>query len=101
MSATTDIPGFPPRSWRLVPFIYSAGPDGIYDIIDDMFDSSGQPYLNAGSPYYFIESGARVVNMMGAPDTIRQNVSVTAPDEQNDSLDHYDNIHNHRIEADL
>jgi hypothetical protein len=72
-------------AWRLVPLVYSAGPDGIYDL-----NIEGSGYHFNGDPY------AEDVGlpMDGASD------SVTNPSTSgNGSLDHYDNIHNHRIEA--
>jgi len=104
-STDTTSADIPPRSWRLVPYIFSAGPDGIYDIVDDMDSDSStagiQPYDYCGNPYYFLDaSNNHVVNEIGLPTTDLTNVSVTAYGETNLSLDHYDNIHNHRIEAD-
>jgi hypothetical protein len=74
-----------PNSYRLVPLIYSAGPDGVYDINFEgnyFYGGSMNPYAeNVGEP---IDS---------------ENMSVTAPGSANGRLDHYDNIHNHRSEA--
>lgn len=78
-------------AYRLVPLIYSPGPDGIYDTRRD------QTYFFAGDPYY--HSGSGNPNFSGAPEDV-QNYSATATGPANGSLDHYDNITNHRIEAD-
>jgi len=86
-----------PRSWRLVPLIYSAGRDGIYDIKTEMFDGGGGPLVRSGNPYYWMDaSGNRYPSDVGAPDTSQANVSVTAMGEVNATLDHFDNIHNHQ-----
>ncbi len=77
------------EAFRLIPLIYSAGPDGIYDInVEDGYIFEGDPYShkNSGEPN---ESG------MGGD---YANVSVTAREPANGSLDHHDNIHNHYIE---
>ena len=89
-----DDPLDPPRGWRLMPLIYSAGPDGIYDIHRD------RTWMFLGSPYYHIDNQEfGDFNQSGRPDDSTTNTSVTAYDEGgNGSLDHYDNIHNHRIE---
>ena len=74
--------------WRLVPLIYSAGPDGIYDIKAGVSNTGGYSYT--GDPYE---------GDMGLPMDM-DNTSVTAPlPAPNGSLDHYDNLHNHRIEG--
>ncbi|HPP53717.1 MAG TPA: type II secretion system protein [Thermoguttaceae bacterium] len=69
-------------AWRMVPLIYSAGPDGIYDL-----------ELKAGydmtNPY---------AGELGKPKDLA-NESRTAPGPANGTLDHYDNIHNHRLEV--
>jgi prepilin-type N-terminal cleavage/methylation domain-containing protein len=70
------------NAWRMVPLIYSAGPDGIYDIeIKADYDMTN-PY--AGD--------------LGKPNDL-DNESRTASDRANGTLDHYDNIHNHRLEV--
>ena len=87
-----------PRGWRLMPLIYSAGPDGIYDIKAESYDSGGSVYQYAGSPY--IENPAitpQVNSTMGSP-MDSDNTSVTATESANSVLNHYDNIHNHRLE---
>lgn len=91
-----SITAMPPRGARLVPLIYSAGPDGIYGI------DQAANYIFAASPYsyepirnelagnpagYFLAAG-------------KPNVSVTGPATvQHDQSDHLDNIHNHRLEV--
>lgn len=86
-----------PRGWRLVPLIYSAGPDGIYDIRTEKPNVADADYQYRGSPY--------IVNPMVTPQenwTIgmpedRDNVLLAPTGSGNGSLDHYDNIHNHRL----
>jgi hypothetical protein len=90
-----------PDAWRLIPLIYSAGPDGIYDIMRDSLypstDVTVQPSWS--DPFYFVDGATR--NRSGLPVDSSSNDSVTNPlTAANGSLDHYDNIHNHRIEAD-
>lgn len=75
-AAKTDHDPFDPRrvesaAWRLVPLIYSAGPDGQYDVA---FDSSGSAYAWNN-------------------DTFAQTFGAAT------GSGFYDNIHNHRIEA--
>jgi prepilin-type N-terminal cleavage/methylation domain-containing protein len=80
-----------PTAFQLIPLIYSAGRDGIYDInIEDGYRFQGDPYTHIGS-------GER--NDAGAPGDY-DNVSVTAPGPANGSLDHYDNIDNHHMTQD-
>ncbi|HIQ21075.1 MAG TPA: type II secretion system protein [Planctomycetes bacterium] len=80
-------------AWRLVPLIVSAGPDGIYDISFSVLvdGSSGNqiPYEYRGDVY---------AHGIGLPADL-DNTSVTATEPKNGQLDHYDNIHNHRIQA--
>lgn len=103
--AGSSTPPFP-YAYRLVPYIYSAGRDGIYDINFE----GGYRFSDFGDPFSYRGGGGRVFNEAGAPvDSVNQ--SVTASDPPNDSADpsyspwtpnglnHYDNIHNHR-EAD-
>jgi len=68
-----------PTGWRLVPLIYSFGPDkeeGIY---------AAKEYDYKGNPYETIETsiGSGIYVGIGTPKDTRQ---------------HFDNIHNHRIE---
>ena len=86
--AINDHDPFDPRrvdddAFRLVPLIYSPGPDGIYDI------DYAHDYHYTGNPY--ASTGGRAYDL----DPVE---SVTAPGTHA-GLDHYDNIHNHRIEA--
>jgi len=83
-----------PYAYRLVPLIYSAGPDGIYDI--DV--KPGYRFRDLGDPYYFGTAATRVENTSGRP-LDSDNLSVTATGSANGSFDHYDNITNHRLEA--
>lgn len=95
-------------AYRLVPYIYSAGPDGIYDI---NFEGD-YSFTDLGDPYVHGTSASPVPNEAGIPVDSR-NESVTAMDPPGDSadplygpkqtpgsLDHYDNIDNHHVEAD-
>lgn len=84
---------YPPRSWRLVPFVYSAGPDGEYGLYDVEYvrETVGDtaPELTwVGNPFYFLDpaSKSRVVNLLGKP-------------RHRTETSFYDNIHNHRIEG--
>jgi len=93
MSEDPNDPADPPRGWRLLPLICSAGPDGIYDISFSVITDPGPPveyYAYRGNPYS---------SPIGIPENV-ETTSVTAPGPANGSLDHYDNITNHRIEAD-
>jgi len=88
----TDHDPFDPRryqrtAYRLVPLIYSAGPDGIYDITPASNNLGG---YDMGNPY---------VGTVGAPADLPNRSKTTGQQPANGSLDHYDNIHNHRIEA--
>jgi len=94
MSADPTDADDPPRGWRLIPFICSAGPDGIYDI---SFTVTVQD--SGGNDVAYTYRGNPCRSAIGIPQDT-DNTSVTAPGDSNGSLDHYDNIHNHRIEAD-
>jgi hypothetical protein len=73
-----DTSTVPPRGARLVPLICSAGPNGSYGI------ETAQDYRFSGSPYRFAPtSSSTVLNQAG---TLSGN-------------DHFDNIHNHRLEV--
>jgi hypothetical protein len=79
-AATTDHDPFDPRgadpnAWRLVPLIYSAGPDGQYGIAED--SSSGSPYTWNN-------------------DTYTRSPPWGSPDSTNGRLD---NLHNHRLQG--
>ncbi|MCS7238904.1 MAG: type II secretion system GspH family protein [Thermoguttaceae bacterium] len=85
-SVDTAGPNFPPRSWRLMPFVYSAGADGVYDIYDIEHVASqagpNAPELTwIGNPYYFWDGKQRVVNTLG----------------KSTGSGFADNIHNHRV----
>lgn len=77
-----------PRGWRLVPLIYSAGPDGIYDIWTTSVDDEDKAKVYKGNPY---------ADKLGVPFDM-DNTSETAPGDANGSLDHYDNVTNHALE---
>jgi prepilin-type N-terminal cleavage/methylation domain-containing protein len=79
------------RGWRLVPLIFSAGPDGIYDIHSFPTDGSGNPAT-------FFQTGQVYLHPVGLPYD-QANTSVTSPGPEDQVLNHYDNITNHRIEA--
>ena len=84
--------------WRLVPLIYSAGPDGIYDITagpNKDPDIPSDTYSYNGNPYTIFGSASTAWDMIGTPFDV-DNTSVTATDPANGRLDHYDNLHNHR-----
>ncbi|MFH1266445.1 MAG: type II secretion system protein, partial [Planctomycetota bacterium] len=93
-------------AYRLVPFVYSAGPDGIYDINFEpdyrcRYEDPASQLRGLGDPFFYMDGGSRKENDAGIPVDSLVNESVTAPDAGNNgSLDHYDNIHNHRTEAD-
>lgn len=76
-----------PYAYRLIPLIYSAGADGIYDVNEE------EGYVFAGDPF----DSAGLFNNAGQP-MDGDNTSVTEPGPANGSLDHLDNIHNHLIE---
>ncbi len=67
-------------------------------IIAVVRDDKKEDYEYYGVPCFdYSITGAPPLSM-GQP-VNRDNVSVTALGPKNDSLDHFDNIHNHRIEA--
>lgn len=91
-------------AYRLVPYIYSAGPDGVYDINVE----AGYRFSHLGDPYFY-NATSPAVNQAGIPFN-GWNVSVTAmdpppdtsdplhgPKVTSDSLDHFDNIDNHHL----
>ena len=65
-------------AWRLVPLIYSAGPDGLYKI-----ETYGSSYAWDNSTYYKLYTQQTASHYLGSPY----------------ESGYYDNIHNHRIEA--
>ena len=80
------------QAFRLIPLIYSAGPDGIYDInVENGYSFS----LPQPDPLTFGTTGALNESGMAVD---KDNVSVTAREPANGSLDHHDNIHNHYTE---
>jgi prepilin-type N-terminal cleavage/methylation domain-containing protein len=88
----SDVWSFSP-SWRLFPLVYSAGADGIYDIIErsdlaaNLEQKGSSCYLYTGTGYVRSEVGL-------AADLPSD--SITDPGPRNEELNHYDNIHNHR-----
>jgi prepilin-type N-terminal cleavage/methylation domain-containing protein len=79
-----------PRGWRLTPLIYSAGPDGVYDINPEptyLFGFSPVPPSPPPPPYHF----SPCVLLNGNP-----NLAGASTGDGS-----FDNIHNHRIEAEL
>jgi prepilin-type N-terminal cleavage/methylation domain-containing protein len=109
-------PNLPPRGgWRLVPLIYSAGPDGIYGISTGgtySYDNKNPGAVGVGcehfapNPYYeydtvtsaFMHSNIGGLLDLSAPGG-GDNISVTGPKEVNGLEDYLDNIHNHRAEG--
>jgi Tfp pilus assembly protein PilE len=86
------------NAWRLVPYIYSAGADGIYDV-----SVGGPTFVYTGSPYVLSDGASPVRNGRGADS---RNSSVTAMDPPDPapqmtpaSQDHYDNFDNHHLEV--
>jgi len=92
-------------AYRLVPYIYSAGPDGIYDVNFE----PGYQFTQQRDPYSFGPVGSPEPNEAGIP-VNSWNVSVTAmdppedpadllhgPKRTPDSLDNFDNIDNHTL----
>lgn len=85
-SVDTSGANFPPRSWRLIPLVYSAGPDGEYDLYDieivtQQTNGNGPELTWIGNPFYFWDGSQRVVNVLGKPI----------------GSGFRDNIHNHRV----
>lgn len=88
----------PPRGgWRLVPLIYSAGPDGIYGVNHE------GGYAFTGNPYVYPDprlAGPYNVVLAGGPVAIGDgNVIPNGPTENSSNEDYLDNIHNHRAEG--
>jgi hypothetical protein len=82
MGKPSDNP-FIPRGWRLVPLIYSAGPDGEYGI--------GAFPSGAGSDVWWSNSGS-------SDDHYAFGFGIPNRTSSSPSWRHFDNIHNHRIE---
>jgi prepilin-type N-terminal cleavage/methylation domain-containing protein len=92
MPAVTFSLAAAPTGFRLFPLIYSAGPDGIYDI--SVTGTAALDYSNPQTYFSFYQSG------IGLAEDSSDNYSRTAEDRdgvldgQNDS---FDNIHNHTL----
>ncbi|HUT94990.1 MAG TPA: prepilin-type N-terminal cleavage/methylation domain-containing protein [Thermoguttaceae bacterium] len=94
------------EAYRLVPLIYSAGPDGIYDVgfeggyyfghqMDPFtFNRAPDPYNGAGAP---VNSWNESVTAMDPPPDTSD--PLYGPKRTPNTYDHYDNIHNHRVEV--
>lgn len=81
-------PNYPPRSWYLIPIVYSAGADGEYGIrdIEYVYASEGSQavelnWTGPSNPFYFQQGTSRQLNRLGAPV----------------GSGWVDNIHNHRL----
>jgi hypothetical protein len=84
--ATTDL------GWLLVPLIYSAGPDGIYDVV---VDTPETPYRYAGDPFACLTgSPARAMGTGLDSENTSETAGVKVP--ANVSIDHFDNVTNHQ-----
>ena len=88
-------------AFRMIPYIYSAGPDGIYDINVE----GGYRFTSLSDPYTFLDGGTQAFKEAGLPVNSR-NYSVTAMDPPAPAamttspyVDHFDNIDNHSLEA--
>jgi prepilin-type N-terminal cleavage/methylation domain-containing protein len=78
------------------PLIYSAGPDGIYDINIGVGKSGTYQYLPSGGNLYTnVQDDNTPQHLIGLP-LDGDSMDGTPPDG---ALDHYDNIHNHRLET--
>jgi hypothetical protein len=85
------------NTYALYPLIYSAGPDGYYDIISDStntFHYSSVPGDTApNDPFGSVKDTSDFPNgPIGAPSVVDTGQSTPA-------LSHYDNIHNHQLGA--
>ena len=69
--------------WFLYPLIYSAGPDGKYDIVSERVDTNGNPISPTVRPGRILDPFAFPYGMPGDFDG-------------NGVLNHFDNIHNHQ-----
>ena len=93
-------PGF-----AIFPLIYSAGHDGIYDInLGFQKDGSGGdiPFVYITLDYYLPDGNNDTADSSGYHlRYIGQPLDAPSIDKtpKNDALDHYDNIHNHRLEV--
>lgn len=82
-----------PIGWALYPLIYSAGPDGIYDI--SVGSGGTDTYHYTGDPYQVFTPASTPICSMGSA-TDYDNISLTAEGPANGSHDHFDNITNHQ-----
>jgi len=102
-----------PRGFALVPLVYSAGPDGSYDIRGDHVPVGGGPGISyrtppmppAGTtpppynPYIFADPGATgpvFAGWIGAPADVSGLLGQSGPDGS--MTGHFDNIHNHQLD---
>ncbi len=83
--------------YAIYPLIYSAGPDGIFDINIGMRDASagGSAVYAYSNPDPYTVDDNTPAHMIGRP---LDGQSPTG-ELENGEPDHFDNIHNHRIEA--
>jgi prepilin-type N-terminal cleavage/methylation domain-containing protein len=81
---TTDL------GWMLAPLIYSAGPDGIYDV---SVGDSGYHYT--GNPYQYFTTETPAFAIGSGRDSQNTSETVGVGVAANGSADHYDNITNH------
>lgn len=72
-----DLANNRPRAWRLLPFIFSAGRDDVYDVSQ----------LAASGDYFWNN------------DTYTQDFGMPTDGGNDGDFGHYDNVHNHRVEA--
>jgi len=85
--------------YALYPLIYSAGPDGIFDINIGKKEVSGQEVTQEyqltsdGELSPYVEDG--LGHLIGRP----LDAKTPAGEPNNEQPDHFDNIHNHRLEA--
>jgi prepilin-type N-terminal cleavage/methylation domain-containing protein len=105
-----DPRGIDPIAFRLVPLIYSAGPDRIEDILSSKTDTSGNELPANDDPFADLRADTTPCatynpitgkgKLLGIPNDLSsyRNGAVISP---NGTLNHYDNIHNHRIDATL
>ncbi len=88
-SADTD------RGYRLMPLIYSSGPDGKPDIKGDHEDTSNGTFLN-----YAIHFNDPYVKLSGDDQVPGAVIMIGAPyDFDQDGFEHMDNITNHRLDV--
>ena len=99
--AHPDYADLPPRGgWRLIPLIYSAGPDGIYGINHGgAYSYGGNPYFYPNIPLPALRTDYTVVTLGGSVALGDGNVIPNGPAENISDEDYRDNIHNHRVEA--